>query len=138
MLTAQEISTVQADWDKVLPIATTAATLFYGRLFELDPSLKALFKSDLEEQKKKLMQVIGVAVRSLNDLPALVPTVQALGKRHTGYGVLPAHYDTVGAALLWTLKQGLGEGFDAAHEIHDTLGRPHRLATGEPITSLYA
>jgi hemoglobin-like flavoprotein len=116
MLTAQEISTVQADWDRVLPIATTAATLFYGRLFELDPSLKALFKSDLDEQKKKLMQVIGVAVRSLNDLPALVPTVQALGKRHTGYGVLPAHYDTVGAALLWTLKQGLGEGFDASHE----------------------
>ena len=116
MLTQQEVSLVQADWDKVLPIVDTAATIFYDRLFEIDPKLKALFKSDLGEQKRKLMQVIGVAVNGLGDLPALVPTVQGLGKRHTGYGVKPADYQTVGSALLFTLKKGLGDGFDGAHE----------------------
>jgi hemoglobin-like flavoprotein len=116
MLTKQEISLVQADWDKVLPIADTAATIFYDRLFQVDPGLKPLFKSDFGEQKRKLMQVIGVAVRGLDDLGALVPTVQALGKRHVGYGVKPGDYDTVGAALLFTLRKGLGDGFDGAHE----------------------
>jgi hemoglobin-like flavoprotein len=107
---------VQGDWEKVVPIAETAATLFYDRLFSLDPSVKGMFPTDLSEQKKKLMQTIGVAVKGLSDLGALVPAVQALGKRHAGYGVKPQHYDTVGAALLWTLKAGLGDGFDGEHE----------------------
>jgi hemoglobin-like flavoprotein len=100
----------------VTPIADTAANLFYTRLFEADPQLKPLFKSNLDEQKKKLMQTIGLAVRGLGDLGALVPAVQALGRRHVGYGVKAKDYETVGAALLWTLSQGLGKGFDAEHE----------------------
>jgi hemoglobin-like flavoprotein len=116
MLTKLEIETVQSDWRKVLPIAATAATLFYDRLFELDPSLRSMFKSDLTEQKKKLLQTLSAAVTGLTDLPALVPIAQAMGKRHTGYGVQPEHYATVGTALLWTLKEGLGADFDAAHE----------------------
>jgi hemoglobin-like flavoprotein len=116
MLTQLEIDTVQSDWRNVLPIAATAATLFYDRLFELDPSLRALFTSDLDGQKKKLLQTLGVAVTGLTDLPALVPIARALGKRHVGYGVKPEHYGTVGTALLWTLRKGLGGGFDAAHE----------------------
>jgi hemoglobin-like flavoprotein len=116
MLTKPEIEMVQSDWKKVLPIADTAATLFYGRLFELDPSLRPMFKADLTEQKKKLLQTLSVAVSGLNDLGALVPTLQALGKRHVGYGVKVSHYDTVGSALIWTLKQGLGTGFSASHE----------------------
>jgi hemoglobin-like flavoprotein len=116
MLTQREIDTVQSDWRKVLPIAATAATLFYDHLFELDPSLRPLFASDLDEQKKKLLQTLSVAVTGLTDLPALVPIAHALGKRHVGYGVKPEHYGTVGTALLWTLRKGLGGGFDAAHE----------------------
>ena len=116
MLTKNEIDLVQTDWAKVLPIADTAATLFYDRLFALDPSLRSLFKSDIAEQKMKLMKMIGAAVNGLTNLAELVPVVQGLGKRHLGYGVKDAHYDTVGAALLWTLGQGLGAGFTAENQ----------------------
>lgn len=116
MLNEYEIEMVQQDWAKVLPIAETAATIFYDRLFALDPKLRALFKSDLTEQKLKLMKTIGYAVNSLTNVAEIVPTVQALGRRHVAYGVKPEHYQTVGAALLWTLKQGLGESFDSNHE----------------------
>jgi hemoglobin-like flavoprotein len=116
MLTTQEIALVQSDWEKVLPIADTAATLFYDRLFAIDPKLRGLFKADLGEQKLKLMKMIGAAVNGLTNLPDLVPVVQALGRRHVGYGVKAEHYETVGAALLWTLQQGLGAGFTESHK----------------------
>lgn len=105
------ITLVQQSWAKVVPIAPQAAELFYNNLFTADPTLKPLFKGDMTEQGKKLMQMIGAAVNKLTDLDALVPVLQNLGKRHAGYGVLPAHYDTVGAALLKTLEQGLGSAF---------------------------
>ena len=112
------VALVQETWEMVVPIADDAAQLFYNRLFELDPSLKPMFAhSDMAEQRKKLMQMITVAVRGLDRLDQLVPAVQALGKRHVGYGVKDEHYDTVGAALLWTLEQGLGAAFtDEARE----------------------
>jgi hemoglobin-like flavoprotein len=116
MLSKKEIDIVQADWSKVLPISDTAATLFYDRLFTLDPSLRSLFKSDLTEQKQKLMRMIGAAINGLNNLPELVPVVQALGQRHVGYGVKNEHYGIVGSALLWTLGQGLGAGFGKENE----------------------
>lgn len=110
-MTPRQKELVQSSWEKVVPIADTAASLFYGRLFELDPSLRPMFKTDIKEQGKKLMQMIGAAVRGLDNLGALVPTVQALGRRHTGYGVKDEHYDTVAVALLWTLEKGLGDAF---------------------------
>jgi hemoglobin-like flavoprotein len=109
---SETVVLVQSSWAKVLPISDTAADLFYARLFELDPALRALFPGDLKEQKRKLMAMLGTAVNGLGNLGALVPAVQALGKRHVGYGVKDAHYDTVGTALLWTLEQGLGPEFD--------------------------
>jgi len=108
---AQTIALVQASFEKVLPIADPAAELFYNRLFELDPSLRPMFKADMAEQKKKLMQMLTVAVRGLSRLDEIVPAVQALGRRHAGYHVRREHYATVGAALLWTLEQGLGPDF---------------------------
>jgi len=116
MLDKSVVAIVQSDWAKAVPIADTAATLFYDRLFALDPSLRPLFKSDLGEQKTKLMKMIGAAVNGLDDLSALVPVVQSLGRRHVGYGVKPEHYVTVGSALLWTLKQGLGDAFGRDNE----------------------
>ena len=104
---------VQSSFAMVVPIADTAADLFYDRLFELDPALRPLFKGDLKEQKKKLMQMLGAAVRGLDDLQALAPVVRDLGARHNGYGVRDEHYDTVASALLWTLEKGLGEAFTA-------------------------
>ena len=110
-MTPEQKILVQQSFARVAPIADQAAALFYGRLFELDPSVKPLFKTDLESQGRKLMQVLAMAVSGLDDLDALVPVVQTLGRKHVAYGVTDEHYDTVGSALLWTLEQGLGEGF---------------------------
>jgi hemoglobin-like flavoprotein len=110
-MTPTEKSIVQQTFAQVVPIADQAAALFYGRLFELDPTLKGLFRIDMTEQGRKLMQVLAFAVGKLDALDELVPAVEALGRRHVGYGVKDAHYDTVGAALLWTLGQGLGPAF---------------------------
>jgi hemoglobin-like flavoprotein len=110
-MTTHQVQLVQTSWEKVVPIADSAAALFYQRLFELDPELKGLFKTDIQQQGKKLMQMITVAVRGLSDLEKLVPAVQDLGRRHVGYGVRSKDYESVGAALLWTLEQGLGGDF---------------------------
>lgn len=110
-MTPNQIALVQSSWQKVVPIKDKAAELFYGKLFELDPGLRPMFKGNMAEQGRKLMMVLNTAVGSLNDLPAIVPTVQEMGKRHVGYGVKDAHYDTVAAALLWTLGAGLGDAF---------------------------
>ena len=110
-MTSEQVTLVQTSWEKVVPISETAAALFYGKLFELDPELKPLFKSDLKEQGKKLMQMITMVARGLNDLGKLVPAVEDLGRRHVAYAVRARDYDTVGAALLWTLGQGLGPAF---------------------------
>lgn len=107
----QSVTLVQQSWAKVAPIAPQAAELFYNNLFTADPTLKALFKADMPEQGKKLMQMIGAAVGKLTDLATLVPILQNLGKRHVGYGVRDSDYPVVGAALLKTLEQGLGPAF---------------------------
>jgi hemoglobin-like flavoprotein len=110
-MTPFQIEHVQTTWRAVVPIASQAADLFYDRLFTLDERLQPLFPDDLTEQKKKLMAMIGRVVASLSDLPNIVPAVQELGRRHAGYGVKDDDYATVGAALIWTLEQGLGTAF---------------------------
>ena len=112
-MTPEQTVLVQKSFEQVLPIADVAADLFYGRLFELDPSLRPLFRGDMKEQGRALMSMIKVAVAGLDNPERIVPAVQSLGRRHATYGVTDAHYDTVAAALLWTLEQGLGEAFTA-------------------------
>lgn len=107
-----QIALVQQSFSKVLPISEAAAGLFYLRLFQLDPSLEQLFKGDMKQQGRMLMNMIQTAVQSLSRLDQIVPAVQALGRRHAGYGVRKEHYSTVGEALLWTLERGLGKDFD--------------------------
>ena len=102
---------VQQSFAQVAPIAEVAAELFYGRLFELDPKLKSLFRGDMKEQGRKLMQMLGMTVKSLDRLDEILPAVHAMGERHAAYGVTDGHYDTVGEALLWTLEKGLGKEF---------------------------
>jgi nitric oxide dioxygenase len=114
-VTPLQIDLIRISWSKVEPIADTAAQLFYGRLFEVEPRTKLLFRhTDMAAQRKNLVQTLSVVVASLDRLDTIVPAVQALGRRHAGYGVKPADYDTVGAALLWTFEQGLGPDFDDA------------------------
>jgi hemoglobin-like flavoprotein len=102
-MTPEQIELVKSSWTQVVPIADTAAKLFYGRLFELDPALKPLFRGDMGEQGRKFMRMIGTAVTGLDQLDRIVPAVKNLGVRHATYGVQDSHYDTVGSALLWTL-----------------------------------
>ena len=110
-MTNEQIKLVQDSFRQVAPIAETAAQLFYARLFELDPDLEALFKGNLSEQGRKLMQMLALAVSSLDRMEQLLPVVRSLGTRHVGYGVRDKDYDTVGQALLWTLRKGLGDAF---------------------------
>jgi len=110
-MTPEQIELVKSSWAQVVPIADTAAKLFYGKLFDLDPALKPLFKGDMGEQGRKLMRMVGTAVNGLDQLDRIVSDVKDLGVRHVAYGVQDMHYDTVGSALLWTLGQGLGDTF---------------------------
>ena len=111
MVAPEQIMLVKESWEKVVPIANQVARLFYRKLFDMDPALKPMFKGDIKEQGEKLMKMIAVAVGNLDKLNEIVPAVQDLGVKHLDYGVKNSHYDTVGAALLWTLGQGLGEAF---------------------------
>jgi len=112
-MSPEQIQAVRASWKQVVPIREQAADLFYGRLFEIAPDVKGLFKGDMKAQGARLMTMIDTAVGSLDNLPRIVPAVQALGRRHAGYGVKDQHYDTVAVALLWTLEKGLGPAFTA-------------------------
>jgi hemoglobin-like flavoprotein len=113
-MTPEREQLVRDSWEKVEPIGEVAAALFYGRLFELDPTLRFLFRGDMAEQGRKLMQTLSVVVRGLDRLEELVPAVEALGRRHGAYGVQDSHYETVKASLLWTLERGLGAEFTPA------------------------
>ena len=113
MLTVAQKTLVQESFATIATIADDAAVLFYQKLFELDPSLRQMFRGDMVEQRRKLMQMISATVKGLDRLEQLIPAVQDLGRRHAGYGVAESHYDTVGAALLWTLQVGLGRTFTA-------------------------
>lgn len=110
-MTPTEKELVRASFDKVAPIAPAAADMFYSRLFEIDPKLRALFKGDMTEQGRKLMAMIGFVVANLHRIEELIPTIQDLARRHAGYGVALTDYDTVGGALIWTLEKGLGPDF---------------------------
>jgi hemoglobin-like flavoprotein len=107
---SEQIRLVQKSFTRLAQVQRTP-TAFYERLFELDPALRPLFKGSIEEQSRKLMNVLSAAVHSLHDFDALLPTVRSLGMRHRGYGIKDSDYDTVGQALMWTLEKSLGNDF---------------------------
>jgi hemoglobin-like flavoprotein len=113
-MTEDQKTLIRASFAQIAPNAQAVAALFYDRLFTLDPTLKPLFKGDMVEQGRKLMAMIGVAVANLDRLDTIVPAVEQLGARHAGYGVPNESYATVGAALAWTLEQGLGSDYTPA------------------------
>ena len=110
-MTASHVALVQRSFDQVRPILEDAALLFYERLFELDPSLRSLFRSSREAPAQKLAQALTVVVKGLENPAQLRGAIEALGRRHAGYGVRDEHYTTVGEALIWTLERGLGRAF---------------------------
>jgi hemoglobin-like flavoprotein len=114
-MTPQQKMLIHNSWRQVVPIADIAAKMFYDRLFEIDPGLRPLFvRTDMATQRTKLVQALATVVGALDQVEDIVPVLEDLGRRHAGYGVKDSHYDTVGAALLWTLEKGLGEAWTPA------------------------
>ncbi|WP_407176017.1 globin family protein [Bradyrhizobium sp. STM 3562] len=110
-MTPEQVTLVQQSFSKVAPIADQAAVMFYDRLFEVAPQVRAMFPGDMSEQRKKLMATLAVVVNGLSNLEAVLPAAAALAQRHVAYGAKPEHYPVVGSALLWTLEKGLGEAW---------------------------
>jgi nitric oxide dioxygenase len=106
-----QVKLVQQSFAKVAPISETAAVLFYDRLFEIAPTVRAMFPADMTEQRKKLMAMLAAVVNGLANLDSILPAASALAKRHVAYGAKAEHYPVVGSALLWTLEKGLGEAW---------------------------
>jgi hemoglobin-like flavoprotein len=110
-MTPEQVGLVQQSFAKVAPISEQASVIFYDRLFEVAPSVRAMFPDDMKEQRKKLMATLAVVVNGLTNIEAVLPAASALAKRHVSYGAKPEHYPVVGGALLYTLEKGLGEAW---------------------------
>lgn len=126
----------QDSFELVAPISDQAAALFYERLFELDPELRRMFPEELDDQGRKLMQMLAGAVKGLDRIEQLIPVLQQLAVRHVGYGVQTEHYETVGDALIWTLEQGLGDAF--TDEVRDAWIQVYTLVSGVMIEAAEA
>ena len=125
-MTPRQIELVKTSFAKIAPLKDQAAELFYCRLFELDPSLRLMFRSDMTEQKQKLMTALALVVAGLDKMDQMLPGVKELGRRHHhDYGVQKRHYSVVGAALLWTLEIGLGSGW--TKELADAWGTAYTI-----------
>jgi nitric oxide dioxygenase len=130
-----QIKLVQESFAKVAPISETAAVLFYDRLFEVAPQVKAMFPADMKEQRKKLMATLAVVVNGLGNLESILPAASALAMRHVSYGAKKEHYPVVGAALLWTLEKGLGDAWTP--ELADAWTTAYGTLSGFMISEAY-
>ena len=136
-MTPEQKQLVRETWKQIAPTAQEAADLFYCRLFDTDPSTRELFRaSDMFAQRKKLLQTLGFAISSLDNLDVLMSMLQALGRRHVGYGVTAKQYESVGVALLWALERSLGPAWTPAAaaawaEVYTLLSRVMRSAAAD-------
>ncbi len=134
-MTPDQVKLVQQSFAKVAPISATAAVLFYDRLFEIAPGVRAMFPDDMTEQRKKLMAMLAAVVNGLANLESILPAASALAKRHVGYGAKPEHYPVVGSALLWTLEKGLGDAWTP--EVADAWTAAYGTLSGFMISEAY-
>jgi nitric oxide dioxygenase len=130
-----QVKLVQESFAKVVPISEAAAVIFYDRLFEVAPSVKAMFPSDMTQQRKKLMMMLAAVVNGLGNLQSILPDASALAKRHVNYGAKPEHYPVVGGALLWTLEKGLGEAWTS--DVADAWTTAYGMLSGYMISEAY-
>jgi hemoglobin-like flavoprotein len=111
-VTPDQILLVRVSWPAVAADADALTTHFYARLFEIDDSTARLFAGvDMDSQRKRLVQALGVIVDALDAPDQLLRAVAALGKRHANYGVEHHHFESVGEALISALGVVLGDGF---------------------------
>jgi hemoglobin-like flavoprotein len=128
-MTPEQNDLIRKTWQRVEAIGDPAAELFYERLFEADPTIRALFvRTDMVAQRRKLLQALGLVVGSLDRLDSLVPVLEELGRRHVAYGVRKGHYTLVGAALLWTFDRGLGD--DWTRDAEEAWAQAYALVSG--------
>jgi hemoglobin-like flavoprotein len=134
-MTPDQVKLVQQSFSNVVPISDQAAVMFYGRLFEIAPQVKSMFPADMTEQRGKLMATLTAVVNGLGNLSSILPAASALAKRHVAYGARPEHYPVVGAALLWTLEKGLGNGWTP--EVADAWKAAYATLSGFMISQAY-
>jgi hemoglobin-like flavoprotein len=134
-MTPEQAKLVQQSFSRIVPIADKAAVIFYDRLFEIAPQVRSLFPSDMEEQRGKLMATLTAVVGGLTNLPSILPAASALARRHVSYGARAEHYPVVGAALLWTLEKGLGEGWTP--DVADAWKAAYATLSGFMISEAY-
>lgn len=137
-MTPTEIALVREGFNRIAPDAERVGLAFYNQLFLTDPSLRMLFRGDMRTQAGHLMAALGMVVRSLDNLAPIVARIQALGRRHVGYGVQPHHFAAVGAAFLATLAAELREVFTpevraAWTQAYETLAAAMIAAMTEPM-----
>jgi len=113
-MSAEQRRLVRQSYESIGDLAVSMSLLFYGRLFEIDPSARSLFHGDLAQQARKLTDTLSAIVESLDQFEIMAPRLAALGRQHAGYGVRPHHYDTVTTAIVWALGQAIGADFDLA------------------------
>lgn len=109
-MTEAEIRLVKQSWRTLRAIdPTIVGDLFYSKLFIANPSLRNMFPKKMDDQYRKLMDMLSIIIARLDHIDELNEDIAAMARRHVHYGVRPAHYKLVGKALLWTLRQGLGQ-----------------------------
>ncbi len=134
-MTPDQIKLVQSSFSRVTPVSEQAAMMFYDRLFEIAPQVKSMFPADMTEQRKKLMAMLAAVVNGLGNLESILPAASALATRHVSYGARPEHYPVVGAALLWTLEKGLGDGW--TQEVAEAWSAVYGTLSGYMIAEAY-
>src|SRR3981081_4716563 len=134
-MTPKQIALVQDSFAKVVPISDQAAILFYDRLFETAPQVKAMIPDDMTEQRRKLIAMLAAVVKGLGNLESILPAASALATRHVSYGAKAEHYPVVGAALLWTLEKGLGDGWTP--DLADAWSTAYGTLSGYMISEAY-
>lgn len=134
-MTPEQVKLVQQSFAKVAPLSDQVAILFYDRLFEIAPQVRAMFPPDMTEQRRKLMATLAIVVNGLSDLGSILPAVSSLATRHVAYGARAEHYPVVGSALLWTLEQGLGKDWTA--EVEDVWAAAYATLSGFMIKQAY-
>ena len=134
-MTPDQVRLVQESFAKVTPIADQAASMFYERLFEIAPQVRAMFPPDMAEQQRKLMATLTIVVNGLSNLESTLPAASSLATRHVAYGARAEHYPVVGAALLWTLEQGLGKEWN--EEVADAWTAAYAMLSGFMINQAW-
>jgi hemoglobin-like flavoprotein len=113
-MTLHQRQLVRHSFEAVRDMSGPVALLFYGKLFELDPSAQRLFHIDLAVQARKIIDMLATVIESLDRFDSIRPRLAELGHQHVGYGVRPEQYETVTTALIWAIGQALGADFDSA------------------------